>query len=151
MITTELRIASFGIRVGSRAIGAACLTNAGGCMCVYVCMCVCVYASVAYSKANRKRFPAGPATVGPRHYLSTAARRKHLFRTGVEKRRREWRCDIGNKITTVRRARPLPSLSLSLSLRLFQFLFLPTHPRDPFSLSSSAPDLAVYSLYSVLP
>lgn len=41
MITTELRIASFGIRVGSRVIGAARLTNAGGCMYIYVCMCVC--------------------------------------------------------------------------------------------------------------
>lgn len=102
------------------------------------------------------------STVGPRRYLSTAARRKHLFRTGVEKRRRrrrrrEWRCDIGNKITTVRRARPLPSLSLFLCACFSSAVsssprFPPPIPvTRPLCPLQPSPDLAVHSLYSVLP
>lgn len=120
------------------------------------CVSVCVYVYVDTQRQTGSGSLQDRSTVGPHHYLSTAARRKHLFRTGEEKRqrRREWRCDIGNKITTVRRVQPLPSLSLTLPLPSALVsvpVSPPPIPCDPFSLSSSAPDLAVYSLYSALP
>lgn len=80
------------------------------------------------------------STVASRRYLSTAARRKHLFRTGEEEKRRrrcEWRYDIGNKITTVRWT--APGLFSRLPGCFNSCFFLPSLP----SLCSPQPPVSL--------